>query len=106
MTVKQAIQSFPGLVDADTFIDKILVDRAIDGSADYTLALKDSVGLAAADCYSFLIANPDFSEGRFSVKLSRMQMVGLARKLYLAGGETANASNLEIGKSVSRGNLW
>jgi len=108
MTIKEAIQSFPGLSDIDdNFISKVLVDRSIesDGSADYSLSLKPTVDLCAADCYVFIVNDPDFSEGKYSQKMSRGSMVEAAAKLYRANGESEKADDLEI-TGTSKSNWW
>lgn len=109
MTIKDAILSFPGLSDIpDDFISKVLVDRSIadDGAATYALADKETVALCAADLYVAVIASPDFSEGKFSVKLSRGYMRERAMKLYKDNGETSNADALRRGKGYAIDGWW
>jgi hypothetical protein len=105
MTVKQAILSFPGLSDiSDNFIEKILVDRSVTGSADYTSLLSETVALCAADCYMFIVNNPDISEGDLSMKKSA-ELKATAKRLYRDNGEPEKAAKLEV-SGMSRTSRW
>lgn len=107
MTVKEAIQSYPGLSDIpDNYTEKVLVDRVLDGTIDYTLSLRQSVALCAADCYVALTSSPDFSEGKLSMKFSRGAMRLLAESLYRDNGETTKADALKAGKGSAKSNWW
>lgn len=106
MTVKQAILSFPGLSDIkDNFIEKLLVDRALTGSVDYVASMSGDVALCAADCYMYLVNNPDFSEGDLSITMSRGQMIKTAKQLYRENGEPEKAAKLEV-SGISRTSRW
>lgn len=106
MTVKQAILSFPGLSDIqDNFIEKVMVDRSVTGSATYTSSYAETVALCAADCYMFMINSPDFSEGDLGIKLSRGAMKASAKRLYRENGEPEKAEKLEI-RGISRTTRW
>jgi hypothetical protein len=97
MTIKEAILSFPGLSDvSDNFIEKILTDRSLTGSASYTSSDKENVGLCAADLYVMVANAPDFSEGRLSVTMQRGEMIRSAKRLYRNNGESENADKLDI----------
>lgn len=105
MTVKQAILSFPGLSDIqDNFIEKILVDRSVTGSADYTSSLSGTVALCAADLYMFIVNNPDITEGDLSIKKSA-ELKATAKRLYRENGEPEKAARLEV-SGTSRTNRW
>lgn len=107
MTITEAILSFPGLSDIpDNYITKVLVDRSVTGSVDYTLELKPTVDLCAADCYVAQVNNPDFSEGRFSQKMSRGNMLAMADRLYRDNGETEKADDLMIGRGNAKKGWW
>jgi len=109
MTIKDAILSYPGLSDIpDDYISKVLVDRSVanDGAADYTLLTKATVALCAADCYKAILVSPDFSEGKFSIKMSRGQIRARAESLYRDNGETANADALKVGKGNAKDSWW
>lgn len=107
MTVKEAIKSFPGLSDiTDNFLDKLILDRALNGSAEYAASLKGSAELVAADGYIFMLNSPDFSEGGLSITLKRSEMRATAIKLYKANGEGSKADQLEMGVGISRSNKW
>ena len=108
MTITEAIQSFPGLEDVPgNYLTKVLTDRSVsDGTVDYTLTHKVTVELCAADCYVAIVASPDFSEGKLSIKMSRGEMLSRARSLYLNNGEAANANNLAVGKGSAKANWW
>lgn len=107
MTITETILSFPGLSDIpDNYITKVLVDRSVSGSVDYALELKQTVDLCAADCYVAQVSSPDFSEGRYSQKMSRAQMLAAADKLYRDNGETEKADDLMIGRGNAKKGWW
>ena len=107
MTIKDTILSYPGLSDIpDNYIDKVLIDRAVSGSVDYALSHKQTVDLCAADCYVAQVNNPDFSEGRYSEKMSRGHMMARAEKLYRDNGESEKANELKIGTGNAKKSWW
>lgn len=107
MTITETILSFPGLSDIpDNYITKVLTDRSISGSVEYTLELKQAVDLCAADCYVAQVNNPDFSEGKYSQKMSRGRMLAMATKLYRDNGETEKADDLMIGIGNAKKAWW
>jgi len=109
MTIKEAILSYPGLSDIpDNYISKVLVDRSIanDGAATYAIESNTTVALCAADCYMAIVASPDFSEGRFSMKFSRGAMRSLAEQLYRNNGEPEKANASMIGTGNAKPNWW
>lgn len=107
MTVKQAIQSFPGLTDIpDNFLEKLMLDRALNGAQEYAASLKGVTELCAADAMMFMLNSPDFSEGGLSITLKRGEMKRSAAALYRANGEGSKADLTEIGKGISRPTKW
>ena len=108
MTILEAIKSHSGLSDiADDFVSKVLIDRSVDdGSANYTIEQKKTVELCVADCYVEMVNSPDFSEGKFSVKLNRSQLLRSAQDLYWRNGEASKANKLLLGKGNSKGAWW
>lgn len=107
MTVKQAILSFPGLSDIpDNFIEKLMLDRSIDGAVEYSASLKADVELCAADGYVFMLNSPDFAEGSLSITIKRGELKSTAVRLYRANGEGSKADNLSSIKAVSRTSRW
>ncbi|MDA3918745.1 MAG: hypothetical protein PF690_17485 [Deltaproteobacteria bacterium] len=106
MTVKQAILSYSGLTDiSDDFIEMILVDRAVDGSATYTSSMQTTRNLCTADCLMNMLIAPDTSEGDLSYKLERGKMEMRAKRLYRENGEPEKAAKLEV-SGISRTNRW
>ncbi|OPL11242.1 MAG: hypothetical protein AVO38_15945 [delta proteobacterium ML8_D] len=107
MTISEAIQSFPGLSDvSEDYLTKVLTDRSVTGTASYTLDVKADAELCAADLYMAIVASPDFSEGKFSLKYPRGYLLSMARSLYENNGEAANASKVAIGKSTALKKWW
>jgi len=108
MTITEAIQSFPGLEDVpENYLTKVLTDRSVsDGTASYTLSHKATVGLCAADLYTAIVASPDFSEGKFSLKYSRGYLLSMARSLYMNNGEAANANKITLGTGYAKEKWW
>lgn len=102
MTILEAIQSYPGLGD-ESFINTVLVNRSIDGAADYSVQVKQSVQLAVADVYAMIGGLPDFSENKLSITYPRRWYVGKAKELYLANGEADKANALGNYIQVPRG---
>ena len=108
MTVKQAILSFPGLSDiSDNFLEKLLLDRSLNGAEEYSVSKMTNTELCAADCYEFMLNSPNFQEGGLSLTLNRAEMRKTASKLYRQNGETSKAESLlAFGKSISRTERW
>lgn len=109
MTIKEAILSFPGLSDLpDDYITKVLVDRSIanDGAATYAIDDRTTVALCAADSYVAVVNNPDFSEGRLSIKMTRGYILNTAAQLYRDHGESSNADKLTIGEGNAKAKWW
>ena len=109
MTIKEAILSYPGLADiAGDFISMVLLNRSIgnDGSLEYTITSKTTVNLCAADCYAYVINDPDFSESKYSVKMSRASMAASAERLYRENGEPDKASALSPGRGNAKNDFW
>ncbi len=99
MTVKETILSFPGLDDCGKFLEKILVDRSVDGAANYSVSLETTVNLAAADLYAFVGGLPDFTENELSISYPRSWYTEKAKQLYRENGEAKKA--LTIGKQIT-----
>jgi len=108
VTLIDAIRSFPGLDDVpENYLTKVLTDRSVtDGTVDYTLSLKATAELCAADCYMAIVASPDFSEGKYSQKMSRGYMMSQAQSLYANNGEAANANRASIGRGYAKEKWW
>ena len=107
MTVKQAILSFPGLSDiSDAFIEKLMLDRSLNGADEYSALSKSTVELCAADCYSFMVNSPDFTEGSLSITMNKGELKKTAAKLYRQNGESEKADSLSSYSVTSRGERW
>jgi len=109
MTVQETILSFPGLSDFPDFLEKVLVDRSLNGAEDYTLSAKQQVDLAAADMYRFVVNSYDFTENKLSIKLSREDMRRSSIELYCEYGEYDKVKLLSNKVIVPRGkatNKW
>jgi len=107
MTIKEAILSYPGLSEIpDDYIEKVLIDRALDGTVDYTLSLGNTVGLCVADCLVAMITSPDFSESKLSMKYPRGYLRSMAISLYEENGESSKASKLKVGKGNAKTTWW
>jgi len=109
MTIKEAIQSYPGVADLpDNHLSKILIDRSVsgDGAATYTIDEKAAVALCAADALVALVNLPDFSEGKLSVKMSRGFILSTAAGLYRDNGETENANRYSPGYGAAKSKWW
>lgn len=103
MTILEAIQSYPGVGDGESFISTVLVDRSIDGAATYSVEAKQSVQLAVADIYAMIGGLPDFSENKLSITYPRKWYIGKAKELYLANEEADKANSLGNSIQVPRG---
>ena len=106
MTIRETILRFPGLADCKSYIDKVLIDRSIDGAANYTIDVMQTVNLCAADLYSMVGGLPDFTENKLSITYPRSWYNNKAKELYNANGESEKANLLGIqvprGKSGGR----
>lgn len=83
MTVKDVILSHPALVDvSDVLVEKVLVDREVDGSVNYSAELKQSTELCLADLLTAQVSAPDFSEGNLSISQQRRYVLNEAIEIY------------------------
>ena len=71
MTRKEALQSIIQFKVDDNTIDKVLLDRAVDGTADYSADDRQEIDLCLADLCLVLINRPEVSEGGFSIKYDK-----------------------------------
>lgn len=94
MTISETILSFPGLENCSSFLEKVLVDRSLNGVDEYTKERKRTVNLAAADMYVFLVNSPDYTENKLSISYSRKHLIDTAAMLYQENGEPENANSL------------
>lgn len=93
-TIKDTLLSFPGLDAADSFLDKVLMDRSLNGSDPYTRELSAVVNLAAADIYRFIGGLADYTEYRQSESYPRDWYNDMAKSLYRENGEPEKANNV------------
>lgn len=102
-TIRDTALSFPGVADAEEFLDTVLVDRSLDGAANYTASNKSAVRLAVADVYSMIGGLPDFSENKLSMTYPRSWYTQKAKELYVENGEPEKAAKLGKSIQVPRG---
>ncbi len=102
MNVSETILAFPGLDEGSNHLEKILIDRAVDGAVNYTTDLMTTVNLCAADLYASIGGLPDFSENKLTVKYPRAWYTKRAKELYRANGEPEKALAL-VRSKVPRG---
>lgn len=95
MTIKDVIQNSPGVVDVSvTFLEKILIDRSVNGAIDYDSSHSGNVELCLADLYYWQLVNPDFSEGKLSIKYDKVAMLNFCTMIYQKNGETDKLTEL------------
>jgi hypothetical protein len=102
-TVRDTLLSFPGLSSVEAFAGKVLSDRSMDGTAEYTASERRSVNLAAADMYRFIGGLPDFTEYRLSEKYPREWYKQMAKDLYIENGEPESVVSLSRRFRAPRG---
>ncbi|WP_071145755.1 hypothetical protein [Bacteroides ihuae] len=102
-TIRDTVLGFPGVADAEEFLDTVLVDRSLDGAANYIASNKSVVRLAAADVYSMIGGLPDFSENKLSMTYPRSWYTQKAKELYVENGEPEKAAKLGKNIKVPRG---
>lgn len=93
-TISETILSFPGLENGNDFLEKVLIDRSLDGAVIYTVSEKQQVNLAAADMYTFFVNHYDFTENKLSIQFPRKYMRDTAAMLYRENGEPEKAASL------------
>lgn len=69
LTKKEALKSVVNFQLPDQLIEKVLIDRSIDGEAPYTKADVEDIDLAMAGLLFSLLTSADQTEGDWSVKL-------------------------------------
>jgi hypothetical protein len=107
VTVKEVILDYSGLSDVtDNFTEKVMADREVTGSATYSSSNKTEVALCAADLYMMQVTSPDFSEGKFSMKMSRGAMIRAAQILYRENGEGTKADSMAPGAGKAKTSWW
>lgn len=98
MNNKETILSFPGIEDTpEKFVEKIMGDRSIDGTATY-ISGDNLVNLCTADLYVFMANANDFTENKLSMTYSRDQFLNTAKRLYRENGEPEKAEALDVKK--------
>ena len=102
-TIRDTILTYPGTGDGESFLDTVLIDRSLNGAADYTVSNKSSVQLAVADIYAMIGGLPDFSENKLSITYPRAWYTQKAKELYIANGEPEKAEALGNSIRVPRG---
>lgn len=86
MNISEALLSLNNYPIPSTVIDKILVDRALDGSTEYNLTISesDAFNLATADIYYWLYSCPNFAEQEINFTITdRDNFLSVANKIYL-----------------------
>ena len=102
-TIRNTILSFPGLASGEDFLETVLIDRSLDGAANYTASNKSVARLAVADVYSMIGGLPDFSENKLSMTYPRSWYTQKAKELYVENGEPEKAAKLGKNIKVPRG---
>lgn len=102
-TIREAILTYPGTGEGESFLDTVLIDRSLNGAADYAVTYRSSVQLAAADIYAMIGGLPDFTENKLSITYPRAWYTQKARELYIANGEPEKAKVLGNSIRVPRG---
>ncbi len=92
MTIKEALLSLNSYPIQSSFIEKVGVDRVLDITEDYTLAVStsDSYRLATADVYFYLSGSLNISEQEVSLSQQqedKKRFLTLANKIYLELGD-------------------
>jgi len=84
MTNKQALIAVLRINVPDDTLEKALLDHDVDGAANYTKDNATNIDLCAIDVFAGLLAEPDVTEGGYSVKYDRKavqeRLVLLAKK--------------------------
>lgn len=94
MELKEVILSEIPIDVGDATVNRVLMERSLNGNDTYTLERKRDVELVIADLLVIASRNPDFSEGQLSVKNPRGYLRREAIRLYRANGEKGKAATL------------
>lgn len=104
VTIKDTILAYPGLGDCEDFLEKaVLPGRALTGEEESSLIETNKQKLIAADMYSMVGGNPDFSENKLSITYPRSWYDAMAKRLYREGGEPEKAELIGNKIEVPRG---
>lgn len=110
VTIRETILAYPGLDDSEDFLDKVVLPgRGLSGGEDSSEIDTSRQKLIAADLYSMVGGNPDFTENKLSITYPRAWYNSMARRLYREGGEAEKAESVGGGFEVPKGrsgNRW
>lgn len=90
MTILDALQAKVTYPLGRAFFETILVERSLQGGAEYTatVAKGKSFRLAVADCYKAVVLGVNITEGDLSISIpERDKLVALANSTYRLYGE-------------------
>ncbi len=88
MTNREALVSIiNGFEVPDTAIDKVLIDREVDGGSEYSAIAKRAIELCLSDLMEVAASSPDYSEGKLSITIDRATLLASAKNIKQQYGE-------------------
>jgi len=97
MTVIEVIKSHPGLADVpDVQINRILIDRDVNGADLYVKELSVKTDLCIADLLRSALSQPDLTESDLTIKRDRPGMYREMVRIYTENGETDKIPSYNI----------
>ena len=88
MTNREALVSIiNGFEVPDTAIDKVLIDREVDGGSEYSAIAKRDIELCLSDLMEVAANSPDYSEGKLSITIDRATLLASAKNIKQKYGE-------------------
>lgn len=98
MTNKEALQATISEHSFnDRFVDKVLIDRGLDGSVNYIASDYVEIEICKAFLYKNIALNADFKQGSYSVSEKQAkQMLAEANRIFLANKLKSKITNKTI----------
>jgi hypothetical protein len=104
LTNLQALSGATNYPVSDIHLNKILIDREINGWENYT-GMTRAFELATADLYVLIATSASISEGGFEVSVSeKASILALAKAIYAKYG--INQTTPSMPNIRNRSNLW
>lgn len=104
MTNKEALIAVLRVNVPDNTLEKAMLDQVVTGNETYSAANAKSIDLCAIDVLAGLLAEPDISEGGYSIKYDRSAIQ--KHLLFLARKHNVTSIINQYSPTVTAKSVW
>lgn len=104
MTNKEALIAVLRVSVPDNTLEKALLDQGVTGASTYSATNAQSIDLCAIDVLAGLLAEPDVSEGGYSIRYDRKAVTDLL--LFLARKHNVTSVLNQLKPTVTGKSVW